>query len=175
MTGLIEDKNKTNKGNKIPTSLLITGIISIIGTSSAILSAIQSLIFGKPSESEINEAKLEIAKSLEEIQKSNIEFLEQLLRNLQIMLDAMYENFILYSLVAGSVAAIGLTGIILMFRRKELGFHLYIIYCFLYVAQNYLLVSPSNVPFLLVIGNLLISGLFVFIYSRSISWFRNKA
>ena len=148
---------------------------SPIGTSSAILSAIQSLIFGKPSESEINEAKLEIAKSLEEIQKSNIEFLEQLLRNLQIMLDAMYENFILYSLVAGSVAAIGLTGIILMFRRKELGFHLYIIYCFLYVAQNYLLVSPSNVPFLLVIGNLLISGLFVFIYSRSISWFRNKA
>jgi hypothetical protein len=88
------------------------------------------------------------------------------------MIDAMYENFILYSLVAGIVATIGLIGIILMFRRKELGFHLYIIYCLVYVSQNYLFVSPANVPVILVIGNLLISGLFIFIYSRSINWFR---
>jgi hypothetical protein len=166
------NENKLNKRVKIPISLLITGIISIIGTSSAILSSIQSLVMGKPSQSEINETKIEIAKSLEEVQKNKIEFLERLLRNLQIMIDAMYENFILYSLVAGIVATIGLIGIILMFRRKELGFHLYIIYCLVYVSQNYLFVSPANVPVILVIGNLLISGLFIFIYSRSINWFR---
>jgi len=71
------------------------------------------------------------------------------------------------------VAGAGLAGIIFMFKRKELGFHLYIIYSLLYVAQSYLFVSPANVPLVLVLTNLGISGIFIYIYSRSLNWFRN--
>jgi hypothetical protein len=114
-----------------------------------------------------------LAKSLEQVEKNDVQFLEELIRNLQIMLDAMYQNFFLYTFVAALVAGVGLSGIIFMFKRKELGFHLYIIYSLLYVAQSYLFVSPANVPLVLVITNLGISGIFIYIYSRSLNWFRS--
>jgi len=164
---------KQPQKSKIPQLLLITGIISLLGTGSTVLSSLMSIVLGKPSPEEITESKLELAKSLEQVEKNDVQFLEELIRNLQIMLDAMYQNFFLYTFVAAFVAGIGLAGIIFMFKRKELGFHLYIIYSLLYVAQSYLFVSPANVPLVLVITNLGISGIFIYIYSRSLNWFRS--
>jgi hypothetical protein len=164
---------KQPQKSKIPQLLLITGIISLLGTGSTVLSSLMSIVLGKPSQEEITESKLELAKSLEQVEKNDVQFLEELIRNLQIMLDAMYQNFFLYTFVAALVAGIGLAGIIFMFKRKELGFHLYIIYSLLYVAQSYLFVSPANVPLVLVITNLGISGIFIYIYSRSLNWFRS--
>jgi hypothetical protein len=164
---------KQPQKSRIPQLLLVTGIISLFGTGSTILSSLMSIILGKPSQEEITESKLELAKSLEQVEKNDVQFLEELIRNLQIMLDAMYQNFFLYTFVAALVAGVGLSGIIFMFKRKELGFHLYIIYSLLYVAQSYLFVSPANVPLVLVITNLGISGIFIYIYSRSLNWFRS--
>jgi hypothetical protein len=164
---------KQPQKSKIPQLLLITGIISLLGTGSTVLSSLMSIVLGKPSPEEITESKLELAKSLEQVEKNDVQFLEELIRNLQIMLDAMYQNFFLYTFVAALVAGVGLAGIIFMFKRKELGFHLYIIYSLLYVAQSYLFVSPANVPLVLVITNLGISGIFIYIYSRSLNWFRS--
>jgi hypothetical protein len=164
---------KQPQKSRIPQLLLVTGIISLLGTGSTILSSLMSIILGKPSQEEITESKLELAKSLEQVEKNDVQFLEELIRNLQIMLDAMYQNFFLYTFVAALVAGVGLAGIIFMFKRKELGFHLYIIYSLLYVAQSYLFVSPANVPLVLVLTNLGISGIFIYIYSRSLNWFRN--
>lgn len=167
--------NEINKPQKsrIPQLLLVTGIISILGTGSTILSSLMSMIVGQPSQEEITESKLELARSLEQIEKNDVQFLEELIRNLQIMLDSMYSNFFLYTFVAALVAGVGLAGVIFMFKRKELGFHLYIIYSLFYVAQSYLFVSPTNVPLILVITNLGISGIFIYIYSRSLNWFRS--
>ena len=164
---------KQPQKSRIPQLLLVTGIISLLGTGSTILSSLMSIILGKPSQEEITESKLELARSLEQVEKNDVQFLEELIRNLQIMLDAMYQNFFLYTFVAALVAGVGLAGIIFMFKRKELGFHLYIIYSLLYVAQSYLFVSPANVPLVLVLTNLGISGIFIYIYSRSLNWFRN--
>jgi hypothetical protein len=164
---------KQPQKSRIPQLLLVTGIISLLGTGSTILSSLMSIILGKPSPEEITESKLELARSLEQVEKNDVQFLEELIRNLQIMLDAMYQNFFLYTFVAALVAGVGLAGIIFMFKRKELGFHLYIIYSLLYVAQSYLFVSPANVPLVLVLTNLGISGIFIYIYSRSLNWFRN--
>jgi hypothetical protein len=164
---------KQPQKSRIPQLLLVTGIISLLGTGSTVLSSLMSIVLGKPSPEEITESKLELAKSLEQVEKNDVQFLEELIRNLQIMLDAMYQNFFLYTFVAALVAGVGLAGIIFMFKRKELGFHLYIIYSLLYVAQSYLFVSPANVPLVLVITNLGISGIFIYIYSRSLNWFRS--
>ena len=164
---------KQPQKSRIPQLLLVTGIISLLGTGSTILSSLMSIILGKPSQEEITESKLELARSLEQVEKNDVQFLEELIRNLQIMLDAMYQNYFLYTFVAALVAGVGLVGIIVMFKRKELGFHLYIIYSLLYVAQSYLFVSPANVPLVLVLTNLGISGIFIYIYSRSLNWFRN--
>jgi hypothetical protein len=168
----LKEIDNQNSHSKIPKSLLITGILTILGTGSTIFSSFVSLIAGKPSEEEITKSKLELARSLEQVEKNNVQFLEELMKNLQIMLDAMYQNFFLYTLVAALVSGVGLVGIILMYRRMELGFHLYIIYSLLYVAQSYLFVTPANVPLIIVIFNLGISGIFIYLYSRNLTWFR---
>lgn len=167
-----EFENIENKRNKIPRVLLITGILSILGTLPTIMAGIQAALSGKPSEEEIIKTKLDLAKSLEEVQKYKFDYLEDLIRNLQLMMEAMFNNFVVYNLVAASVAAIGLAGVVFMFLRRELGFHLYIIYSLLYVGQSYLFVPPSNVPILFVIVNFLFSGLFIFLYSLSLKWLK---
>jgi hypothetical protein len=166
------DYQKNN--SKTPKSLLIAGVLTILSTGSTLFSSFVSILAGKPSEEEIMKSKLELARSLDQVQKNNIEFLEELIKNLQIMLDAMYQNFIMYTLVAALVSGIGFTGVILMFKRMELGFHLYIIYSLLYVAQSYLFVSPAHVPLILVMFNLGISGIFIYFYSRYLNWFRER-
>ena len=165
---------ENGKKMKQPKSLLITAILSILSTGITILAGFQALSGGKPSEEEIMKSRLQMAQSLEQIQQYKMDYLEEVMRKLQIMMDAMYNNFVAYSLVAAFVAAIGLTGVILMLIRKELGFHLYIVYSFLYVGQSYLFVSPSDVSLFYVISNFIFSGIFIYIYSRSISWFRNQ-
>ena len=167
-----ELSNAKNNNSKIPRVLLITGIISILGTLPTILAGIQAAIKGRPQEEEVVRTKLELAKSLEEIQKYKLDYLEDLIRNLQIMMDAMFDNFVAYNLVSAAVAAVGLTGVVFMLLRKELGFHLYIIYSLLYVGQSYIFVPPSNVPLIFVILNFLFSGLFIFLYSLSLKWLR---
>jgi hypothetical protein len=168
----ISDNSLAKDKNRIPRSLLITGIFSILGTSSTIFSSFQAMIFGKPSNEEIIKVKIELAKTLNEVQKNNFDFLADLIRKIQVMMDAMYQNFVLYTIVAVVVSAIGLTAIVLMFIRKELGFHFYIIYSLLYVAQSYIFVSPEHVPLIFVLTNLGFSGIFIYIYSKSLNWFR---
>jgi hypothetical protein len=77
----MNDLKEPRKPSKIPQLLLVTGILSIIGTSMTILSGIRSLIAGKPKEEDITEVKLEMARSLEEARKNNINFLEDLIKN----------------------------------------------------------------------------------------------
>lgn len=166
------DSSQEKQKTRIPQSLLIAGILTILGTGTTIVSSLISLLLGKPSEEEIMNSKLKLARPLEDAQKNNIQFLEEMIKNMQIMLDAMYENFFLYTLIASAIALVGLAGVILMFLRREIGFHLYIIYSFLYVVQNYIFVSPQTVPLVLIISYIFVSGIFIYIYSRSLNWFR---
>jgi hypothetical protein len=68
------------------------------------------------------------------------------------------------------VLLIGLLGALMMWQAKKLGFHLYIGYSLLAIIQIYFFVSPSDVPSFVVIWGLLMSVLFVFMYSRNLKW-----
>jgi hypothetical protein len=67
---------------------------------------------------------------------------------------------------------IGLVGVYLMFVGKKTGFHLYIIYCLLTTVHIYFFLSPAEVPTLMTIWSIFISGLFIFLYSRHLSWLK---
>jgi hypothetical protein len=170
-----QEYNHSGKGKKTkqPTSLLVTSILSILSTGLTVIAGFQALATGKPSEDEIMKSRLQMAESLEQMHQYKMQYLEDVMRKLQIMMDAMYNNFVAYSLVAAFVASVGLFGVIMMLLKKEIGFHLYIIYSLLYVGQSYIFISPSDVSLFYLISNLLFSGLFIYIYSRSLTWFRN--
>ena len=155
---------------KTPKFLLVLLILTLLNTGLAILGGISGLIMGKPSEKEILASKVEIAKSIVELKKANLEYLVDLLQKIEGITDAMYANFVLYNLLATLVAAAGILGAVMMFKRMKLGFHAYIVYSFLSILSVYAFVAPVNVPSILILTNAIFAGLFVFLYSRNLKW-----
>jgi hypothetical protein len=91
---------------------------------------------------------------------------------LQRMTEAMNSQFYYVQIVSLLVVALGVFGIYKMWTRSKLGFHLYIIYSLLSVLTVYLFVAPEDVPSIVVIINLVISAIFVFMYSRNLKWMK---
>jgi hypothetical protein len=97
----------------------------------------------------------------------------ELLEKLKFITKAVNESYMLFTGVSALISLAGLVSVLLMFKRNIYGFHLYIIYSLLSSTSMYLIVSPSDVPSAVVVVNLLISGLFVFLYSRNLPWLKS--
>jgi hypothetical protein len=156
--------------DKMPKFLRVLGILTLVNTGLAILGGIFSIAAGKPSEKEILASKVEIAKSIVEMKKANLEYFVDLLQKIEGISDAMYANFLMFNVLAVVIAGIGVTSAVMMFKRMKLGFHCYIIYSFLSILSVYAFVAPSNVPTILIVMNTILAGLFVFMYSRNLKW-----
>jgi len=161
---------ENNQEEKRPTFLLVLCILTFVNTGLTILGGISGMIKGSPSTAEIKQSKVQMAKSLEQLEQLKMDYWIDVIKRLQLMTEAMYANFIAYNLVAVIVAMIGVAGAALMFKGKKLGFHVYIGYSFIYILQGYLFVSAAVIPSIIVIFNLLIAGLFVFLYSKNMKW-----
>ena len=156
--------------DKMPKFLRVLVILTLVNTGLAILGGISSLIMGKPSEKEILASKVQMAKSIVEFKKANLEYFVDLLQKIEGITDAMYANFLMFNLLALLIAGIGATSAVMMFKTMKLGFHCYIIYSFLSILSVYAFVAPSNVPTILIVANTIFAGLFVFMYSRNLKW-----
>ena len=155
---------------KRPTFLLVLCILTFVNTGFTILGGISGMISGPPSKEEIRANNVELAKSIEQLEKVNLDYWVDLLKRIQFMTEAFYANFSAYNAVAILVAMAGVAAAALMMKGKKLGFHVYIGYSFLYVLQVYLFVSASVIPSFIIILNSLIAGLFIMLYSRNLNW-----
>jgi hypothetical protein len=154
----------------MPKFLLVLLILTLINTGLAMLGGISGLLMGKPSEKEILASKVQMAKSIVELKKENLEYFVDLLQKIEGISDAMYANYLMFNILAVIIAGIGATSSVMMFKRLKLGFHCYIIYSFLSILSVYAFVAPSNVPTILIVMNTILAGLFVFMYSRNLKW-----
>jgi hypothetical protein len=128
------------------------------------------MIAGPPSPEEVKESNVQMAETISQLEKVNLDYWVDVIKRIQLMTESMYANFVAYNAVSVFVAIVGVTAAIMMFKGKKLGFHVYIGYSFLYVLQGYLFISASVIPSFIVIINVLIAGLFVLLYSRNLSW-----
>jgi hypothetical protein len=155
---------------KRPTFLLVLCILTFVNTGFTILGGISGLISGPPTKEEIKESNVQMAQSIDQLEKLNIDYWVDVIKRIQLMTEAMYANFAAYNTVSIFVAMAGVAAAALMLKGKKLGFHVYIGYSFLYILQGYLFVSAAVIPSLIMIINLLIAGLFVLLYSRNLNW-----
>lgn len=160
--------------NKLPRLLQIIGILTLINTGIASFSGVFSVISGPPSAEDIKMQDLEMAKFIKVLKDydTSPEAME-LLEKLKFITKAVNENYMLFTGVSALISLAGLVSVLLMFKRNIYGFHLYIIYSLLSSTSMYLIVSPSDVPSAVVVVNLLISGLFVLLYSRNLPWLKS--
>ena len=153
-----------------PRFLLILVILTLLNTGLALLGGILSFLAGKPSEKEILESKVQMARSIVELRKLKMDDFVDVFTKMEAINDAMYANFIMFNLLAVFIAGIGAASAFMMLKRMKLGFHAYIVYSFLSILSVYAFVAPVNVPSILILTNAILAGLFVFLYSRNLKW-----
>jgi hypothetical protein len=160
----------TSVQQKRPQFLTVLCILTFISTGMDVLSGFPKLFGGPLSAEKMTEQKVEMLKSIDQMRELNMESMAVMLEKVQRMLEGLNAHFYASTSVALVVLITGLSAAILMWMGRKIGFHVYIAYSLISVIQVYLFVTPSDIPSIIIILNLLISGLFVFMYSRNLKW-----
>jgi len=159
---------------KPPKGLMVLLVLTWVNTLFSIISTLFTLIFVRPKPEDLAKDKMEMAKSIIELKKLGLDSVVELLERIQAMTDALHPYFIELNVVNLLVLIVGAFSALLMYRRNILGFHLYIVYNLASVGSIYLFVSPSMVPTVIVVTNLILSFVFVLLYARHLFWIRRE-
>ena len=116
--------------------------------------------------------RVELTKATSQLEDAGMDGFAGMMDQLMAMTAEIQESFYLAMIVSLVTYLIGLFGALKMFQGQKIGFHLYIIYSLLAVGGVYLYISPQNIPSISIIFGLILSGIFVFMYSRNLSWLK---
>lgn len=155
-----------------PGFLTVLGILSFIAIGISLIMLVLQIIGGKDSEEELLDKKVQLAKSASEMKDLGMDSFAVFMEKSQAMIEQINDRFYLAISVSLITYVVGLLGVLKMWKGQKLGFHLYIVYCLLAIGGLYIYVSPGNVPSITIIINAILSGLFIFLYSRNLKWMR---
>lgn len=155
---------------KRPTFLKVLCILSFVSIGVSGIATLFSTISGPVSDEEMLETRAKLYESSEEMRSSGMTDLANLFEQMQRMNESLNDHFYAVALVSILVIAIGFVGVFFMWQGRKLGFHLYILYSLMSIGNIYLFVEPVDIPNFVVIWNLLISGIFILLYSRNLVW-----
>lgn len=157
---------------KRPTFLTVLCILTFINIGINMLTLLFQLAVGPSSEEEVLAERVELTKATSQLEEAGMDGFAGMMDQLMAMTAEIQESFYLAMIVSLVTYLIGLFGALKMFQGQKIGFHLYIIYSLLAVGGVYLYISPQNIPSISIIFGLILSGIFVFMYSRNLSWLK---
>lgn len=157
---------------KRPTFLKVLCILSFISIGFSFITSVGSIIAGPEDEETMIAQKAEMLESTSELRDTGMNALADMMEQIQRMSESLNDHFYAMSLTALVVLITGFVGVLFMWQGKRLGFHLYIVYNLIGLGNLYLFVSPADVPTFAVIWNLLISTVFILMYSRNLHWMK---
>lgn len=169
-SNLLDNVSKPSR----PNGLMILLVLTFINTGGAVIMGIISVLFLRPTEADMRASKIQMAKSISIFQDMGMDYLVKMFEKIQIMTEILNANFIASNVLNIGVAILGVISAFLMYNRKIIGFHGYIIYNILQVGALYIFVSPAYVPTVIVVTNLLISLLFILLYSKHLKYLRGN-
>ncbi|MDR0802439.1 hypothetical protein [Fluviicola sp.] len=158
------------KPSKRPVLLTVLCILSFIVVGFGLLGVLISLAGGQPSAAEIEKAYNLTMQMASDNRDQNITFLAEILEQMAEMTSYQQHHYWSVLLVNAITMGTGFAGVLMMFRGRKLGFHLYIIYNLLSVGGSFLIIPSHMIPMISVIMNLILSGVFVFLYSLNLKW-----
>ena len=157
---------------KRPTFLTVLCILTFINVGMNSLMLLFQLVSGPTSEEDLLADRVELARATSQLEDAGMDGFVGVMDQIMAMTAEIQENFYLAMIVALVTYLIGLLGALKMWQGQKIGFHLYIIYSLLAVGGVYLYISPQNIPSISIIFGLILSGAFVFMYSRNLSWLK---
>ncbi|WP_300660347.1 hypothetical protein [Fluviicola sp.] len=157
---------------KRPVLLTVLCILSFIVVGFALLGVLFSLIGGEPSAQSIEKAYNQMMQMASSNRDQNLIFMADMLEQMAEVTSYQQQNYWLVLLVNAVTSGTGFVGVLMMFRGKKLGFHLYIIYSLLSFGGIFLIMPPHIDPLSSAIMSLVFSGVFVLLYSRNLKWMK---
>lgn len=155
---------------KRPVFLLVLVILSSLNMSVSLLGSFSGMLGAKPDAKMIKQAKLEFANMREQLEEGGAADFTYIIDQMESVTDNMFKHFQAYNSVQFLILVLGLAGVILMYQRRKLGFHFYIIYSLGLVVLPYLFNPITGIPTILTIVGILYGGLWVLLYSRNLHW-----
>lgn len=161
------DYNETIE-TKRPTFLSVLCILSFVWMGISALGPLFGLVTGPQSEDQMLEGKAALYQTATQMKEQHMDGFARVMRQLGDMAESLNDHHYLVQLVTLIVLAIGVFGVIQMWKLKKIGFHMYIIYSLVASSQVYFFVKPELVPTFLIVFNLIISGIFVLLYALNV-------
>lgn len=161
---------ETEQRKKRPVLLTVLCILSFITVGFGVLGVLFTLIGGEPSPEKIQAAYNELVQMASEMRDKQLTTVADMLEQAADL--TVYQQHRYWSVLGINALTMitGFVGVLFMFRGKRLGFHLYIIYNLISIGGTFLIVPSHMVPMVSVIMNLIISGLFIFLYALNLKW-----
>lgn len=152
---------------KRPKLLTVIGILTFVSLGFQFLSLLINLIRGKQDEDGITE---DIAQTLTFLKKFGTD--EDSLELTKMAMEQTNDSFWLVQFIAILSIGLGLSGVIMMFKRRKIGFHLYIIYSLLGVGGGYLYLSSDLTTMMTLFGSISVAILFIVLYGLNLKWLK---
>ena len=160
------------KEEKRPTLLTVLCILTFVSIGINMLTLLVQLVAGPSSEEEILAERVELSRAISQMQDAGMDGIAQMMEQFMAMTAQIQENFYFAMAISLVTYLVGFFGVLKMFQGEKIGFHLYIVYNLLSIGGIYLYVSPNNIPSMSIIFGLILSGAFIFMYSRNLSWLK---
>jgi hypothetical protein len=106
----------------------------------------------------------------EQLEKAGAAEYTYIVDQMQTVTTHMFNHFHTYNSIQLVFLLLGLTGVILMYQRKRLGFHFYIVYSIGLVLLPYFFNSMHQIPTILTVVGVLYGAVWVFMYGRNLHW-----
>jgi hypothetical protein len=155
-----------------PKGLKVLCILSWISIGISFYFAFMSLSRGPFTSFEIRDMQVQMLELKTEMVENGMQeaasFLEKS-QNVPVLLNEKHGAVLAISFL---YLALGFGGVLFMYQKKKMGIHLYISYSLLAVVNPYFFLSASDIPTASVIFSAVLSGIFIFMYSRHLSWMK---
>nr|WP_294860669.1 hypothetical protein [uncultured Fluviicola sp.] len=165
-----EMNQEIEQNPKRPVLLTVLCILSFIVVGFGLLGVLFSLLGGQPSPEEIEATSNQLIQTAGDMRDKNIIWAADMIEQMADLTVYQQQRYWSVLLVNALTMLTGFVGVLFMFKGKKLGFHLYIVYNLLSVGGTFLIVPSHMVPMVTVIMNLIISGVFILLYSRNLKW-----
>ena len=166
------DQDQLNEKEVRPTFLVVLCVLSFVSIGMSLLSSVFQTFNGPLTKAEMTTQNVQMTKLIPQMKTAQLDSMVDFIEKMILMTESLNRSFYAGLFVTLLTLVIGLLGVIKMWKGVKLGFHLYIVYSLLSSAHVYLFVNPAYVPAMIVYFNLILSILFIFMYSRNLKWMK---
>ena len=160
-----------NNSSKRPSFLTLLCVLTFIYSGISLLGALNDIKNGAPSSKEIRIQDAELSKSIKDLKKiEGSETAIDLIKKYDEFNKLTTKNFWFFSISNLVISLLGIIAAQRMLTGFKIGFHLYIAYCLIGLLVFYVVIPAQSIPTSMVVFSLIISALFIWMYSKNLSW-----